>query len=113
MKRLPENYNHILPDMLEVAVPLWILRFNSAGGFPADYKQRLERISHVLQENGEAILYKVKGKSAESFNALAEGIALLSFCPGGVECFGRRWETPTEAEPEDEVFRLLKTLLPQ
>jgi hypothetical protein len=32
-----------------------------------------------------------RGETAAAFNSLAKGVALLSFAPGGVVCFGTRY----------------------
>jgi hypothetical protein len=85
---------HPLPGMLDMAVPLWILTIRKPDGSPPDdWSARILRVSEVLAECGEAVLYKVPvpGRTAAGFNALAEAIALLSFCSGGVAAFGRTW----------------------
>lgn len=108
--------DHPLPIVLSIAVPLWIMRLHQHGTIPDDYQQRLNRIQSVLERNGESILYRTKpGKTAESFNALAEGIALLSFCPGGVHCFGMTFNaediigafTPLELPEKTRIRRAL------
>lgn len=45
-----------------------------------------------LSQHGDALMFRVKGKSAEAFNHLAKGIACMGFCPGGVTAFGTHWE---------------------
>jgi ribosome modulation factor len=54
--------------------------------------------AQVVASKGDVILYRSKkrGETAEAFNALAEGIALLSFAPGGVHAFGLDFETVRE-----------------
>jgi len=84
----------LLKSLLEVAVPLWIEAFK-------DYEwEDLRRVMHeseeVLAECAEAILYRVEGKSAKAFNALAKAIGALSNAPGGIEIFGMKWETKNE-----------------
>jgi len=77
--------------LLEVAVPLWRERWR---GRPPDLiVRRASALSSVVGSQGDAILYKTKklGRSAEAFNALAEGVALLSMAPGGCDLFGRHW----------------------
>lgn len=46
--------------------------------------------AQVVGEKGDAIQFrsKTKGRTAEAFNALAKGIAILSFAPGGVQFLG-------------------------
>lgn len=41
---------------------------------------------------------KTKGASAAAFNALAEGLACLSFCPGGARFLVLDWEARTAVE---------------
>lgn len=94
-KDSPQGRNgDLLILSLDAAVPLWIESIrHTDGGPPLDFRDRINRIQDVMSETGEAILYRTKpGETARAFNALAEGIAILSFCPGGVTCFGRTWD---------------------
>jgi len=84
----------LLPTMLELAVPLWMQEFRDAG---SDYRQ--QELRRLLDEPDftqrlEYVLHKgpKKGDSAKAFNSLAKLIALLSFFPGGIRCFGRRYQ---------------------
>lgn len=91
--------NVALPMMLEVAVPLYVMELQA---LPPNLRARTIQewaaaSEEVLARNGEAILYRIKDKTAESFNALARAIAALSFVPGGVEIFGRHWENQLDA----------------
>ena len=83
----------LLPDMLQVAVPLWMHRLNEAG--PDGREQELLRLQNETDfcQRLEYVLHKgpKKGDTARAFNDLAELIALLSFYPGGVKCFGVCW----------------------
>jgi len=58
----------------------------------------------MIAEHGDDILFrsKRKGATASAFNALAEGIAILSFAPGGVKVFGGHWETKSLDDLADE-----------
>lgn len=83
---------------LEVAVPLWIEELK---GVPFDeLVDRARRCSQVVAEKGDILLYKSskKGESANAFNRLAEGVACLSFAPGGVTTFGLHFETKREED---------------
>lgn len=83
----------LLPTMLGVAVPLWQLQFRE---LTSEERSDIAQESlDTLMRAGEAILYRVEGKTAEAFNALARGIACLSFAPGGVDAFGQHFETKT------------------
>ena len=44
--------------------------------------------------------------TAEQFNLLAEAVALLSCCPGGVEAFGLRFETTIPSLLKPKTFEL-------
>lgn len=85
--------NHpLLLSSLQCAVPLWIMHIKDV---PFDDKQRrAEECSQIVAEKGDVILFKggKRGETAAAFNALAEGIAILSFAPGGVRAFGEHWE---------------------
>jgi hypothetical protein len=56
--------------------------------------KRARECSQVIAEKGDIILYKSKklGESANAFNRMAEGVACLAFCPGGVKFLGQHWE---------------------
>ena len=63
----------------------------------------------MIAENGDHILYR-GSRTAETVNALVEAIATLSFCPGGVSCFGLHFEVPLEFQQQDadvDLGRLL------
>ncbi len=82
----------LLPEMLAVAVPLWIMRYIEMGGPSVEDMARC----HVYEEmTSESILYRIgkPGQTAKAFNQVAESIAVLSFIPGGVTIFGNHWET--------------------
>jgi len=91
----PENGRHILPDMLQLAVPLYIQQLKDNGG-PADADfTRLCGIGDSLAHQGDVLLFggSKKGETAQLFNDLAFAIAVMSFVPGGVCVFGQRWES--------------------
>lgn len=87
----------LLRASLEVAVPLWQMELK-ARSF-ASIVARAQELAQVIAEKGDVILYrgKKKGESAKAFNALAEGVAALSYAPGGVRIFGLHFE---ETHPE-------------
>lgn len=70
---------------LEAAVPLWVMRLRSETW--ETLQKRCKECSQIVAEKGDIILFKSakKGETAAAFNALAEGLAILSFCPGGVK----------------------------
>ncbi len=80
---------------LEVAVPLWIQRWRGRS-----WVERLVRsaeCAEIVAAKGDVLQYgggpREKGEAAKAFNALAEGLAIVSFCPGGVKFCGLHWET--------------------
>jgi hypothetical protein len=92
----PEYHTHPLPIALEAAVPLWIaeLRLVDDEAFARLFElAQLDELAHVIAGGGDAVLFRspTRGKSRDVFNAVAKGIALLSFCPGGITIFGRTW----------------------
>lgn len=78
---------------LEAMVPFAIHDLAKAGG-PSE--QHFARARNVLAwdiaESGDALLYRVKGKTSEMMSKLIEGIAILSFCPGGIDFLGLHFE---------------------
>lgn len=76
---------------LGAAVPLHVAELQSLS-----YDEVLEeaqRASAIVAEKGDIIQYRAKktGETAKAFNALARGLAALSFSPGGVKFLGERW----------------------
>lgn len=101
----------LLATTLQLAVPLWIERLRER---PWEYvQQRAKECSQHIAGHGDNLLFraKKKGQSAEAFNRLAEGIACLSFCPGGVKIFGQHWEACLEEEVGSRSSAVLMTLL--
>jgi hypothetical protein len=88
----------LLKATLEAAVPLWIAQLRTRPW--ADIQARAATAAQVIAEKGDVILYKskTKGESARAFNALAEGLAILAFAPGGVRAFGLHFEAKHAAE---------------
>lgn len=106
--RLEESQGDIDPmtrSMLGFAVPMWIdkMRF-----WRWEYRQQVavlcgDVISH---HQGIAAICDTaargtarKGDLALCFNALAQGLALLAFCPGGIVFAGHHWEAHTPEVP--------------
>lgn len=82
-------------DMLRVAVPLYVARLKEKGGPDKDDMAKAQRWSDTIGERGDILLCGggKNGECAELFNGTAHAAAVLSFCPGGVEAFGMRWES--------------------
>lgn len=85
----------LLDAALEAAVPLRIAILGRLD--PAELSWRMRdagpRLADVIAAHGDDLLFrsKRKGESATTFNAVADGLALLAFCPGGVTWRGRTW----------------------
>lgn len=87
--------DELLKIHLMTAVPLYIEQFRNLPW------QEIDRIakesSQIIAEKGDLIMFKgKKGESAKAVNALAKGIAALSFVPGGVKVFGLHFESRLE-----------------
>lgn len=88
---------------LELAVPLWIEQVRH---WPEEYRaERRQVCGQAVAERGDVAQYrsKKKGESAEAFNRLAEGLALLAFAPGGVTFLGVTWKAGPHNEGGDSV----------
>ncbi len=83
-----------LADMMKLAVPLWIERLKANGGPSDEDLKKASSLSAVLGERGDILLFGggKKGESADMFNKTAEAIAVLAFCPGGVNIFESHFE---------------------
>jgi hypothetical protein len=65
-------------------------------------EQRIARASglaDIIASQGDIILYRggKKGETAKAFNAMAEGLAIGAYQPGGVTFLGEHWCTDHEA----------------
>lgn len=86
---------HPLPTWLELAVPFWIAQIKESGGPTEDDFAVARVLAQKIAEHGDIAQFRAKGKTAEIANAVARGIALCAYVPGGITVFGRHWE----AEP--------------
>jgi hypothetical protein len=85
----------LLSAALGAAVPLWVDQIVRED-WPDDRKRReAAECATVVASKGDVIMFRSskRGETAAAFNALAKGVALLSFSPGGVVCFGTRYST--------------------
>jgi hypothetical protein len=85
--------NTLLLDMLALAVPLRILEYEKVGGPTEPDLARTQSFGIVLAEKGDVLLFggKKKGEAAELFNRLADAVAVMAFCPGGVKVGSARY----------------------
>ena len=95
-QRLEARVNPLLQSALLAAVPLWVWEMME---WPEEQVRRTALNSmNMIAEHGDALICREKGRSAEAFNALAKGIASLSFCPGGVTTFGMHFDFSGQRE---------------
>ena len=83
---------HDLLIALEAAVPLHILLMRGWS------EKRRMNDAHwaagVIAERGDVLQYGGKrGAAADAFNALAKGLAVAAYAPGGVTFAGQHWCT--------------------
>jgi hypothetical protein len=100
---------------LETFVPLLIHEFSS-GQCCLSFER--PDLVDIIAAQGDAILYRVPGKTARAVGALVEAVATLAFCPGGVTLFGTHFEAPLPdylTSPPDTTpsQALLSLLLPE
>lgn len=79
---------------LGVAVSLRIAEYERRGGPTDGDLERTRKFADILTAKGDILQFGggKKGEVAEIFNGLADALAVMSFCPGGV-LFGKdRWE---------------------
>lgn len=77
---------------LMAAVPLWIAEFRK---LTEDERIAIAKTcSQVIAEKGDVLQFGggKKGEAANAFNALAKGLAVMAFVPGGVTAFGLHFE---------------------
>jgi hypothetical protein len=88
---------------LEAAVPLWIMQ---VAGLTADERAARGRAAaQIVASHGDDILFRGarSGDSAAAFNALAQGLALGAFQPGGITFAGHHWCTDHRACEEAQA----------
>lgn len=85
----------LLATTLQVAVPMHVDDIIRQGLSFEQMRTLAQESAQIVAEKGDIILYRStkKGETAAAFNALARGIAILSFQVGGVLAFGSRYTT--------------------
>jgi len=83
----------LLAAALGAAVPIWVDQIVREGWSDERRRCEAEECATVVASRGDVILFRSakRGETAAAFNALAKGVALLSFQLGGVVCFGTRY----------------------
>ena len=99
------NCDPMLALFLQAAVPGWIYAMKD-WDLP-----RIERTAHGLTDiiacsQGIAAMVdpdargtERKGEVGKSFNAVAQGLACLAHCPGGIVFGGHHWEVTRQPKP--------------
>lgn len=90
----PDATLDLMRTALAAAIPLWVIEFRKR---PWDeVAEKAKECGQIIAEKGDVLQFKskTKGETAKAFNALAQGLAALSFCPGGVTFLGDHWEYP-------------------
>ena len=91
VRDFPEN--PLLMDLLQMAVPLWVDKFRDQP-FEELVSQGQMNVAWLCEKGDSLFLLgKDEGDTARSFNAVAENLAILSFCPGGIDAFGLHFES--------------------
>jgi hypothetical protein len=91
---MKENPNApLLRTHLELCVPLVIHEF-VVGQRPLSFSR--PDLAETIAAEGDAILYRTPGRTARAVSALVEAVAILAFCPGGVDFMGLHFEVPPE-----------------
>lgn len=81
----------LLSIALEAAVPLRILEMRD---WPAERRILAAReCADVIASHGDDLQYGGK-HTADAFNKLAIGLAVMAYQPGGVTFSGSHWEAP-------------------
>jgi len=77
-------------------VPLIIEEYKRKGGPSEEDFARAKTYAQEFGEKGEALLFKIKGETGRMASLWLDGVAILSFVPGGVTIFGHHFETRKE-----------------
>lgn len=81
--------NVVLEATLQVAVPLWVEELRALA--PEERAARAQEAALFIAAHGDDLQFGGP-HCREAFNRLAEGLALLSFQPGGVRFAGLHFE---------------------
>lgn len=101
-----DTVDPLLSVCLSFAVPLWIERVKTWS--PEERQAKAHAAGHMVAYGAGAAAVATSGKekgkgkkrkkrpnqgAAEVFNAMACGLAILSYCPGGSTFAGQHWES--------------------
>lgn len=93
-ERRIEDKSRMLGLWLEIAVPIWIHRFESEGWTPERRIEAAQRAAALIGERADLLIREPTKREhhdtrAELLNAIAAGVAAMAYCPGGVTVFGK------------------------
>lgn len=93
----------LLTIALNVAVSVRVLEFIKRGGPTNEDLERARTILKDLGERGTDLYFRSnkEGATADRFEQVADAIAVLSFCPGGIVIFGKLYESFSAPEKSD------------
>jgi hypothetical protein len=82
----------LIQNTLAMAVPMWVERLQAMPW--EDVEAQAHKCVELITSGGDNILYRgnKRGQTAEAFNALAQGLAVLAFSVGGVRAFGLHFD---------------------
>jgi hypothetical protein len=88
-----DHYPPALLPALEVSVPLFIAELRGTSHWQRVSLARED--ADQIAAHGDALMFRgtKKGQAARSFNALARGLAIGAYQPGGITFAGRHWCT--------------------
>ena len=90
---------------LSCAVPLHMMEIS--GWTPEWRTAEATRCANEVAAHGDIMQFKAtkKGDTAQAFNDLARGIAILAYQPGGVDFSGQHWCVDPHPESEHPTCR--------
>lgn len=74
-------------------VPLLIEQYKQKGGPSKEDFARAATYAQEFGEKGEALIFRIKGETGRLASLWLDGVAILSFVPGGVTVFDHHFET--------------------
>jgi len=105
---MKQSNDNLLAVSMAAAVPIYILRLQAKGGPDDSDMARAQESSAMLAERGDVLLFGggKKGETADLFNRTAHAVAVLAFCPGGVDIFGQHFEAVrVHGQPESHGMK--------
>ncbi|SRR5579884_2722335 len=110
MNEAQERTRRRLRTRLQRDVPPTIRAYKRQGGPSSEDYERIRGYATDIGAFGDVILYPDgKGSEEPHLEKLVDGVAVLSFCPGGVHLYGLDFEAAKMEEnpPQDELHELI------